>query len=68
MRYIDQIARCSNALICFQQLRVDTEPPPFDMNMVYESSLATTPLIFILSPGVDPQNQIQTLADSLMLN
>ena len=42
-----------------------TEPPAFDMNMVYDSSLATTPLIFILSPGVDPQNQIQTLADAL---
>ena len=42
-----------------------TEPPPFDMRMVYDSSSSRTPLIFILSPGVDPQNQIQVLAESL---
>jgi dynein heavy chain len=45
-----------------------TEPPPFDMNMVFESSSTRTPLIFILSPGVDPQNQIQVLADNLELD
>ncbi|CAM9828576.1 unnamed protein product [Chrysoparadoxa australica] len=41
------------------------DPPPFDLKAVYNSSNAKTPLIFVLSPGVDPTAQVQTLADSL---
>ena len=37
------------------------EPPPFDLDAVFKNSAPRTPLIFILSPGVDPAHGIQTL-------
>jgi dynein heavy chain len=36
--------------------------PTFDLEKIFEKSSCTTPLIFILSPGVDPNDQIATLA------
>jgi hypothetical protein len=41
------------------------DPPAFDLNEVYELSNATTPLVFVLSPGVDPTKEVQALADQL---
>jgi dynein heavy chain len=41
------------------------EPPPFDVKAVYEQSSCTTPLIFVLSPGVDPVITLRTLADTV---
>jgi dynein heavy chain len=40
------------------------EPPPFDMKNIYDSSTAVTPLIFVLSAGVDPTGLLQGLAKS----
>jgi len=39
------------------------DPPPFDLKGVLNDSTCKTPLIFILSPGVDPYAQVQSLAD-----
>lgn len=39
-------------------------PPVFDLQAVYSESTPTTPLIFILSAGVDPTSQLMALADS----
>jgi len=38
------------------------DPPPFDLTSVFKTSNCKTPLIFILSPGVDPTNQVIMLA------
>eukprot|EP01116_Phalansterium_solitarium_P023771 TRINITY_DN849_c1_g1_i4.p1 TRINITY_DN849_c1_g1~~TRINITY_DN849_c1_g1_i4.p1 ORF type:complete len:3887 (-),score=1955.58 TRINITY_DN849_c1_g1_i4:123-11783(-) len=39
------------------------EPPPFDLPATYETATAATPLLFVLSPGVDPQHHIDQLAE-----
>ena len=41
------------------------EPPPFDLNAVFQSSSPSMPLIFVLSPGVDPTKQVYALAEQL---
>ncbi|CEG44893.1 flagellar inner arm dynein 1 heavy chain beta [Plasmopara halstedii] len=41
------------------------DPPPFDLKAIYETSSYKTPLIFVLSPGVDPTNSLLALAESL---
>ncbi|TYZ61865.1 hypothetical protein PybrP1_000798 [[Pythium] brassicae (nom. inval.)] len=41
------------------------DPPPFDLKAIYETSNYRTPLVFVLSPGVDPTNSLIALADSL---
>ena len=39
------------------------DPPPFDLDKIFLSSYPKLPLIFVLSPGVDPINQVKALAD-----
>jgi len=39
------------------------EPPPFDLDAVYTDSTPTAPLIFVLSPGVDPVVMLKTKAE-----
>lgn len=38
------------------------DPPPFNLKDTYEESTNTIPLIFVLSAGVDPTNQLHSLA------
>lgn len=39
------------------------EPPPLDINDIYLDSTPKTPLIFVLSPGVDPNRALFQLAE-----
>lgn len=41
------------------------EPPPFNLRAVFESSTPGLPIIFVLSPGVDPTKQVYDLAEQL---
>jgi dynein heavy chain len=38
------------------------EPPPFDPRQAFEDSAPLTPLLFVLSPGVDPLSTVSGLA------
>lgn len=40
------------------------EPPVLDLKAVLDDSVARTPLIFVLSPGVDPTGVLSQLADN----
>lgn len=39
-------------------------PPNFSLESVYADSNKNTPIIFVLSPGVDPYTQLETFAKS----
>lgn len=40
-------------------------PPPFDINKSYGDSICLSPLIFILSPGVDPMANLLQFAEKM---
>lgn len=39
--------------------------PPFSMRSVYEDSSASTPILFLLFPGVDPTTWVETLGQEM---
>jgi len=41
------------------------QPPVLDFARIYGQSTALTPMVFVLSPGADPQGDIQLLADEM---
>jgi len=41
-----------------------TEPPPFDLNASFKETNYTIPLLFVLSTGSDPINDLKSLAES----
>lgn len=43
------------------------EPPVLDIRAVLEESVPQTPLIFVLSPGVDPTASLLQLAESFKM-
>ncbi len=44
------------------------EPPAFDVALTFKQSTSRIPLIFILSPGVDPTAVVFQLAKTLGIN
>jgi len=41
------------------------QPPVLDYARIFKQSSNMTPMVFVLSPGADPQNDIQLLADEM---
>lgn len=58
----DRVLFAARAFIEANLGREFTEPPQFNLREVFEVSKPSTPLIFILAPGVDPTEAINQLA------
>lgn len=60
----DRMSFCITNFIINQLGTKFVEPPVLDIRAVLEESVAQTPLIFVLSPGVDPTTSLMQLAES----
>jgi len=55
------------AVQVFVALKLDpkfVEPPPLDLEAIYDETSCLTPLLFVLTPGMDPTGQLRALAVS----
>ncbi|XP_060146271.1 dynein axonemal heavy chain 2 isoform X6 [Globicephala melas] len=59
----DRVASCVTSFIVSNLGSRFIEPPVLNMKLVMEDSAPRTPLIFILSPGVDPTSTLLQLAE-----
>ncbi|KAL8578359.1 Dynein heavy chain 2, axonemal [Nucella lapillus] len=59
----DRVSFCVTSFITNNLGSSFVEPPVLSMNQVVEDSTCRTPLIFVLSPGVDPTSSLLQLAD-----
>nr|XP_040043942.1 dynein heavy chain 2, axonemal isoform X1 [Gasterosteus aculeatus aculeatus] len=60
----DRVSLCVTSFIVNNLGQHFVEPPVLDMKAVVEESTCRTPLIFILSPGVDPTGALLQLAEA----
>jgi dynein heavy chain len=59
----DRVSFCAYKFIVNNLGSKFVEPPVLDMKAVFDDSTCRTPLIFVLSPGVDPNKYLKELAD-----
>lgn len=64
----DRISFCITSYIARNLSQKFVEPPVLDLKAALDDSVAQTPLIFVLSPGVDPTNALTQLVDSQGMN
>ena len=60
--------KCIPALVSFITEKLGpeyVEPPPFDLKASYDESTASTPIIFVLSPGADPAEHLKSFQINL---
>lgn len=62
---VDRLMFGASRFICANIGPEYVDPPSFDLKAVYETSNCKTPLIFVLSPGVDPTAGIFQLAQQI---
>ncbi|KAL8578353.1 Dynein heavy chain 2, axonemal [Nucella lapillus] len=60
----DRVSFCATSFIVNNLGSRFVEPPVLDMLQVVEDSTTKTPLIFVLSPGVDPTSALLQLAEN----
>ncbi|MEQ2190124.1 Dynein heavy chain 2, axonemal, partial [Goodea atripinnis] len=60
----DRVSFCITSFIVHYLGPRFVEPPVLDMKAVVEESTSCTPLIFVLSPGVDPTGALLQLAEA----
>ena len=63
-----RIDRVYNAITNFVISRLGEKyvmPPVINYKNIFDQSLPTSPVVFILSPGADPQSDLQKLAETL---
>jgi len=60
----DRISFCITSYIVRNLNQNFVEPPVLDLKAALDDSTPQTPLIFVLSPGVDPSSILMQLADS----
>ncbi|XP_076632445.1 dynein heavy chain 2, axonemal kl-2 [Colletes latitarsis] len=60
----DRISFCITHFIVLNLGQKFVEPPVLDLKAVLDDSVAQTPLIFVLSPGVDPTSTLTQLVNS----
>ncbi|KAM9717113.1 dynein axonemal heavy chain 2 [Menidia menidia] len=60
----DRVSFCITSFIINHLGSRFVEPPVLDMKSVVEESTSATPLIFVLSPGVDPTGALLQLAEA----
>lgn len=60
----DRLSFCISSFITSYLGPKFTEPPVLDVKTVLDDSTARVPLIFVLSPGVDPTGALISLAET----
>lgn len=60
----DRLSYCVSMFIMNNLGPLFVEPPVLDIRAVLDESVPQTPLIFVLSPGVDPTNSLIQLAEA----
>lgn len=64
----DKIVHAVKKFIIKHMGKEFVEPPSFDLQASYDDSNPTTPLIFILSPGSDPMDNLMMFAKEYMMH
>ncbi|TWW56007.1 Dynein heavy chain 10, axonemal [Takifugu flavidus] len=60
---VDRVYRAVTDYITFTMDEKYVQPPVIDFDAIYEQSTPFSPIIFILSPGSDPANDLMKLAE-----
>lgn len=60
----DRVINAIQLFIADRMGEIYCKPPPLNYTKVYEQSSDKTPIVFILSPGADPQSEVQRLLET----
>ncbi|XP_030382446.1 dynein heavy chain 2, axonemal-like [Scaptodrosophila lebanonensis] len=64
----DRISFCMTQFIISKLGPRYVEPPVLDLKATFEESISQTPLIFVLSPGVDPAQSLISLSETVKMS